>query len=442
MNTRYVRPPLLEEPYGLRHDLLDKLKGYLNSTNIIAQSVPNIDLSSDTSIKREVILLSKLNAEITWRELNDAIDALEKCDCSKRLTDDDIALFKAVFDDHFKRTHGYPISYTESPHIAINDILCKIAKDIDRMTDRQIPWLKLLISSLDDEDARRYSTDTFRLKNAVLSQDNKKILPVEMVKDEKVFETLTPVDKEALLSHSPQARAFHLSRSQSGEFPRVSRRQPGNGVSASAPVAITGSLLDLDLALLDSGAPVKVDTASVVGLKACLEPYLRSIFLTQKELCDFMITHLSDRKDWQILVDILGDAVLDKLFPQPSTSWFGFFNSAPALAAIADDQHLAMWFCANAAYQKRRATGSNYVGFEMGQDASKSKECKVAGASFIMSAILSGQGFEGIYAKLERKHELVKKSLTTGSLGQINRTFLSCAKEQYNLSAAARSFGH
>lgn len=424
--------------------------------NIIMTSAPEMDPASASSIKSQVVLLSKLYAKLMLQQLDKALEQLEKGDPYRGVTEDDFKLIEVVFSEHFQRIHNSPLSYTINSHALMNEILCKIARLIDRDACGQKPFLKLLIPSLRDEVACQYSVEAFRFKNVVLSGDGRSIIPVELVKNPSAFERLPSEAKEQVFSQSPKAKALHLARSQSAEFPasRLSRIRGNFPVSASMNIgqsqgeseAISSEdecEIGLDLSLLDSAAPpvVKVDTAALTLLKANLFPYINDIFSDKEDLYCFMLDCFPDRRDWAHLMDILGEPVLDKFFPPKSRVFSGslFGKPAPVLGVIADDYHLAKWFCVNAAYQNQRERIASDKWFF--QDSACSKAAKLAAAKVIPDLIAKGHQFGDIHAELMKLDASSYQSLTMGNLGEINSSFLTCAKEQYSLTAAARSFG-
>jgi hypothetical protein len=425
--------------------------------NIIMTSAPAMDPASSSAIKNEVILLSKLYAKLMLQQLDRVLEQLEKNDVFRDVTEDDLKLIEVVFKEHFQRIHNSPLSYTVNSHALMNDTLCKIARIMDREMHGQKPFLKLLIPSLRDEVACQYSVDAFRFKNVVLSGDGQSIIPIELVKNPSAFERLPSETKEQVFSQSPKAKALHLARSQSAEFP-VSCLSGIRGkfppISASMtigqpqdePEAISSEdecEIGLDLSLLDSAAPpvVKVDTAALNLLKANLSPYINDIFSDKEDLYRFMLDCLPDRRDWAHLMDMLGEPVLDKFFPPKSRVFSGslFGKPAPVLGVIADDYHLAKWFCVNAAYQHQRERIASDKWFF--QDSACSKAAKLAAAKVIPGLIAKGHQFGAIHAELMKLDASTYQSLTMGNLGEINSSFLDCAKEQYSLTLAARSFG-
>lgn len=464
--TRYQHESCIDDDFHSLFDLVEAIKKYRYhgfplmeaDKKIINQSLPVFDDASDHFIKLQVTLLAKLSAKLTLQQLDDALRSMEARDLSKRITDQDSDLLKTLFSEHFRRTEHSPLSYTSNPHALINNILIDLARAVDRLTGQKTPWLKWLIPSLSDEAACGFSNDKFRFKNVVLSEDNQTFVSVDVVKNPQAFEGLPPRERERVLSQSPKARALVFHRSQSAEFPLVTA-SPSEGpllTSKSEPMAIRRVRLfndeapvseedslsaEVDVWLLDPAASpvISVDTASLLALQAKLSASLKSVFLDKADLCQFMLTHLEDRKQWGNFIDCLDEGVLKAWFLPAVGVMDRFFTSSVAVFCSEDEQ-FAKWFCANAIYRKQRAAcPSEYTGFF--QSAANSKSAKLKAAGLVLDLIKGGHGFRDIYAELIKpEHALIYQSLTTGSLGQINGTFLMIAKDQYELELNAKNF--
>lgn len=475
MNSRpYQRPPRLDEPKNMLHDLVEVIKACRYheysvieaDKKIIARSLPLMDDNSKNRIKKKVNCLAKLSAKITLQQLDNALEALEAQNQSSRMTEQHLAPIKLVFKNHFDRIHGIknvPFSYTNGPHVLVNLMLIELAKKIAELQGHQTPWLKMLIPSLADEVARKYSTPEFRFKNVVLAQDNQTILPVEIVKNQDLFDGLPPDDQQTLLSHSPEAKALVLSRSQSGEFPLRRPRQlmppivkSKSAPSAPMPIGKASSLqsddgisrqdslsFNVDLWLMDPGASPSVwaDDESLQALQKHMHGDLEQVFLSKSDLCQFMCEHMEDRNDWIDLIDCLDQKQLKAWFLPQAGLMGRLFTPSSSLDNLRPEmEQLARWFCANAVYQKNRsATQAEYTGFF--QAAAGSKTAKLKAAGFILDLIIRLGDFDHIYDELIKpENALVYQSLSSGTLGQINSTFLAFAKERHDIFIEAKKF--
>ncbi|HEU5281867.1 MAG TPA: hypothetical protein VFU82_07815 [Gammaproteobacteria bacterium] len=444
----FIRPPKCVEPRALLSDLLECLNDARNQHGqfqrseadnkiielspppIDALSFPNTDACAERKLKARVLLLSKLAAKATLHQLDALIKTLEVRNLGEELTDNDIALVQAIFNDHYRRIKHPPMHYTANPHGLINKVLIDIAKGIERLTDRRFAWLGLLIPSLKPAVAQQYSTETFRFKNVVLGQDDQVIIPVEAVKNQSAFERLPPGDKEKVLSQSPRVRALHLSRSQSGEFARASqaitiRRSSSSTADDDLPTEEQCHGLEVDLWLLDETASptVCVDLAALNQLEANLKPDLPHVFSDKNDLCQFMLTHLPERQDWMLLMNILGRPVLDQLLSQSVS------------VVSANELYLAMWFSVNAQYKAgREAKSGEYTGClpSLFRGKAFSKTAKLEAVARIMNSVERGLGFGEVYAELMKpENDFIRQSLSSGSLSKVNQPFMACAENAY-----------